>query len=191
MADGQALVVAPEARALGVRPGMRTGGIMALAPQALLLERNEQREQATLHAVTLALFRFTPEIMHEPDFGLLLDIGASLTLFGGPARLARTAHACLRTMGVTARLGAAPPAARAWLLARRQRQQHVPQLRRRLRLCSLGRAPAWCGAPARNWPTRWTKPTASVPSCSDGSASQPFLPRTSKRTNASSTPMRC
>lgn len=112
------IVAAEEALMLGVRPGMRSGGVAAIAPDAILLERDVRREQATLDAAILALYRFTPDIALEPDFGLLLDVGASLTLFNGVRALSRQVVEALSRLGLTARLGAAPTAAGAWLLAR-------------------------------------------------------------------------
>jgi protein ImuB len=140
MQDGQAVVVSPPARALGIQPGMRAGGIIALAPEALLLERDQHKEQAALNAIVMAMLRYTPDIMLAPDFGVVLDVGASLTLFGGPVKLARAARESLRAMGFSGTLGAAPTAAGAWLLARRPRQKHLPLRRRCLRTDSLARA---------------------------------------------------
>lgn len=140
MHDGQAHVVSAMAAGLGVRPGMRSGGILSVAPGAVLLERDDIRERAAVDAITMALFRFTPEIMLESDFGILLDVGASLTLFGGAARLSREIRSCLGPMGFTATLGAAPTAAGAWLLARRRRDKHLTLTRRHLRMEHLARA---------------------------------------------------
>jgi protein ImuB len=112
------LVAAPDALMLGVRPGMRSGGVAAVAPEAIALERDVQREQEMLDAAVLALYRFTPDIALEPDFGLLLDVGPSLTLFNGAPALSRLAVGALTHLGLTARLGVAPTAAGAWLLAR-------------------------------------------------------------------------
>lgn len=113
------IVAAEEALKLGVRAGMRSGGVAAVAPGAILLDRDVLREQATLDAAVLALYRFTPDIAFEPDFGLLLDVGPSLTLFKGVRALARQVVDALAHLGLTAQLGAAPTAAGAWLLARR------------------------------------------------------------------------
>lgn len=112
------LVAAPEARVLGIQPGMRSGGVAALAPDAVLLDRDELREHQALDAAVLALYRFTPDIALQPDFGLLLDVGPSLKLFGGVRPLSRHVVDALARLGLTAKLGVAPTAAGAWLLAR-------------------------------------------------------------------------
>lgn len=113
------LVAAPEALTLGVRPGMRSGGVAAVAPEAIALERDMQRERDMLDAAVLALYRFTPDIALEPDFGLLLDVGPSLTLFKGAPALSCHVVGALARLGLTVQLGVAPTAAGAWLLARR------------------------------------------------------------------------
>ena len=118
---------------------MRAGGIIALAPEAVLIDRDELKEHAALDAIVLALFRFTPEIMLEPDFGVLLDVGASLRLFSGPTKLCRMVQTCMSALGFTTVIGAAPTAAGAWLLARAPKQKHTPMVRRCLRMGSLER----------------------------------------------------
>lgn len=135
---GRALVISAPARALGVQPGMRAGGIAALAPGAILLDRDPRREQELLNAAVLALYRFTPEIAHE-DGGLLLDVGASLTLFGGAPKLSRLVRSCLAALGIRSVIGAAPTAAGAWLLARRPRTEQRPLARRCMLLERLQR----------------------------------------------------
>ena len=134
---GRVLAVSAEAAALGVRPGLRAGGAQAIAPQVKLLERNQQKEVDALQAAILALYQFTPDIAHAPDFGLLLDVGPSLQLFGGPRSLAAKVLLCVRQQGFSAVLGSAPTAAGAWLLARRNRERGVFLRRRCLRLTTL------------------------------------------------------
>jgi protein ImuB len=115
------LVASPNALMLGVRPGMRSGGVAAVAPDVIPLERDAQREQDMLDAAVLALYRFTPDIALEPDFGLVLDVGPSLTLFNGAPALSHQVVNALARLGLTVQLGVAPTAAGAWLLARRGR----------------------------------------------------------------------
>ena len=82
------------------------------------------RPEGLHDAAVLALYRFTPDIALEPSFGLLLDVGPSLTLFNGAPALSRQVVAALSRLGLTVQLGVAPTAAGAWLLARRGRQKH-------------------------------------------------------------------
>lgn len=103
----------------GVRAGMRRGGVLMLAPQAQLRERAPAREAQALDAAALALLRYTPLVSKAAGQAtLLIDIGASLRLFGGIRALCRLIRADLRTLGWSAMLACAPTARGAWLLAR-------------------------------------------------------------------------
>ena len=110
--------MSPLARAAGVRVGMRRGGALMLAPDALLQERDPQRELEALNAVALAMLQFTPQVAEAEEATLLLDVGASLRLFGGIRKLCQRVQACLRTQGFSGSLSCAPTARGAWLLAR-------------------------------------------------------------------------
>lgn len=107
----------PAARLAGIRPGMRRAGALAIAPQAILLERSPAAEAQARQDAALALLQYTPQVALAED-GVLLDVGASLQVFGGPRALHRRIAATLRTLGLDASLGMAPHAAGAWLLAR-------------------------------------------------------------------------
>jgi protein ImuB len=111
------LAVSGRAHALGVRPGMRRGGALMLAPAAQMHTRAPQQEQEALHAVALAMLQYTPQVAQGEDATLLLDVGASLRLFGGIRRLCRLVRASLQKLGFTGVLGVAPTARGAWLLA--------------------------------------------------------------------------
>ena len=106
------------AREAGVRAGLRRGGALMLMPQAQLHERAPVLEAEALHAVAMALLQYTPLVAQAEEDTLLIDIGASLRLFGGIRALCRRVAASLRALGFTARLGCAPTARGAWLLAR-------------------------------------------------------------------------
>ena len=131
MHAGQVLVASRQATADGVRPGMRSGGVAALAPATVLLERDPLKESLALDAVAMALMQYTPDVRFTDDFSVLLDVSASLTLFGGPAALCRRVAASIAALGFSAALGAAPTAKAAWLLARCPRSKGLP-LRRRV-----------------------------------------------------------
>lgn len=133
------VVAAPEAVTLGVRPGLRSGGAAAVAPEAILLERDVRREREALDAAVLALYRFTPDIALQPDLGLLLDVGPSLTLFKGVRALSRQVIDALARLGLTVQLGVAPTAAGAWLLARTGRLKDGARRTRVLKHSTLTR----------------------------------------------------
>ncbi|AKU24323.1 DNA polymerase Y family protein [Massilia sp. NR 4-1] len=112
------LAASPLARAAGVRPGMRRAGALMMAPEAQLYERAPLREAEALQAVAMALLQFTPQVAEGEEATLLLDVGASLRLFGGIRSLCRKVRHSLRALGYSARLSTAPTARGAWLLAR-------------------------------------------------------------------------
>src|SRR5471032_2774669 len=112
------LAASGRAQAAGVRVGMRRGGALMLMPQLRLLERAPPLEAEALQAVAMALLRFTPLVTLAEEDTLLIDIGASLRLFGGIRALCRLILAGMRGLGFTAMLACAPTARGAWLLAR-------------------------------------------------------------------------
>lgn len=116
----------------GVRPGMRNGSVQAICPDAVLHEHDAAREQEALAGIALALLQYTPEVALAGAGGLLLDVSASLRVFGGRLALARMVRASVRMLGFTPQLGMAPTAQGAWLLAR-----HAGRRRRVVRMKSL------------------------------------------------------
>lgn len=137
------LAASPRAQAAGIAPGMRRGGVTMLMPEAVLLERDPAREAEAMHAVAMAMLQYTPQVAEAEEACLLLDVGASLRLFGGASALCRRLRASLRTLGFTARLSCAPTARGAWLLARhgRGRVLRTPSLVRRLDRLAVGLLP--------------------------------------------------
>ncbi len=142
----RALAASAAARAAGVQPGMRRGGVLMLVPEARLHERSVEREAEALHAVAMALLQYTPLVTQAEESTLLLDVGASLRLFGGVRALCRRMRANLRALGFTAQLSCAPTARGAWLLARQRggRSLRMASLVRR-----LDRVPSALALPAR------------------------------------------
>ncbi|QAU34483.1 DNA polymerase Y family protein [Janthinobacterium sp. 17J80-10] len=112
------LAATPEALAAGVRLGMRRGGVLAIAPGTNLLERTPCGEQEALQGMALALLQYTPHLALADDAGLLLEVGASLRLFGGPRAICRRARDTVAALGFTPHIAMAPTAHGAWLLAR-------------------------------------------------------------------------
>jgi protein ImuB len=131
------MAMTPAAAGHGIVQGMRRAGAAALAPHAILLDRDATAERATLEGAALALLQYTPDVALGPQASLLLNAGASLGLFGGPRALARRVAATLHALGLQARLGMAPTAGGAWLLASRadagpRQALALPRLKRRL-----------------------------------------------------------
>ncbi len=144
------MALSPLARAAGIRPGMRRGGVLMLAPQARLHERSPELEAQALQAVALALLQYSPLVAQGEEATLLVDAGASLRLFGGVRALCRQIAASLCALGYTAQLSCAPTARGAWLLARagtrRGRTLSMASLVRRLDGLPCALLP-----PARPW----------------------------------------
>jgi protein ImuB len=106
------------ARSAGVRLGMKRGGVLTLSPETDMHERDFAREQSAQREVGIALMRFSPEVALLDEATVVVEVGASLRLFGGLLALCREAKALLATLGLTARVSAAPTGQGAWLLAR-------------------------------------------------------------------------
>jgi protein ImuB len=130
----RALACSAAARAAGVQPGMRRGGVLMLLPEARIHERTPEREADAVHAVAMALLQYTPLVAQAEEATLLMDVGASLRLFGGIRALCRRVLANMRALGFTVSLSCAPTARGAWLLARHggARVLRMKSLERRL-----------------------------------------------------------
>jgi protein ImuB len=102
----------------GVRLGLRRGGAIMLAPQSQFQQRAPELEKEALQAAAMALLQFTPQLAEAEEATLLLDVGASLRLFGGIRALCRKVADSVRALGFTGWLSCAPTARGAWLLAR-------------------------------------------------------------------------
>jgi protein ImuB len=117
--DGERVLVASGlARAGGVQVGMRRGGVLMLQPEAQLHERSPLLEADARTAVAMALLQYTPQVAEAEESTLLMDVGASLRLFGGVRALCRRVRANVKALGFSASLACAPTARGAWLLAR-------------------------------------------------------------------------
>jgi protein ImuB len=112
------LAFSQAAAAAGVHAGLRRGGVLMLMPEARLHERSATTEAAAMHDVAMALLQYTPLVAQAEESTLLMDIGASLRLFGGIRALCRRIRANIRALGFSASLSCAPTARGAWLLAR-------------------------------------------------------------------------
>ncbi|GGC58227.1 hypothetical protein GCM10011396_01330 [Undibacterium terreum] len=105
------------ARAAGVQADMRRGGVQMLLPDAIFHQRDTAREQEALHKVAMALLQYSPQVAEAEDATVLIDIGASLRLFGGIRSLCRRISQTMLALGLSAEMGCAITARGAWLLA--------------------------------------------------------------------------
>jgi protein ImuB len=106
------------AQAAGVRLGMKRGGVLTLSSGTSMYERDIVREDASQRDVAIALLRFSPDVALLDEATVVVEVGASLRLFGGVLSLCRQVKAVLGTLGLSAHICAAPSGQGAWLLAR-------------------------------------------------------------------------
>lgn len=105
------------AQAAGVQLGMRCSSVQMLLPEVLIRARDIEKENACLQTVAMALLRYSPQVAASEQASILVNIGASLRLFGGVRRLCRHVMQTMAALGITATLGCAATARGAWLLA--------------------------------------------------------------------------
>ena len=124
------------AREAGVQLGMKRGGVLTLSPETAMHERDVAREAAAQREVGMSLMKFSPDVALLDEATVIVEVGASLRLFGGLLSLCRQAKTILDTLGLTARIGAAPTGQGAWLLAKHGRGAGAQRV---LQLASLER----------------------------------------------------
>jgi protein ImuB len=131
------------AREAGVVTGMKRSGVTTLAPDALVHDRELQREAELLREVAFALMRFSPLVAAREEDTVLLDVSASLRLFGGIRHICHQVRDIVRSIGVSARVSVAPTGQGAWLLARRSNHRvlKLHSLERRLDALPFGYVP--------------------------------------------------
>lgn len=115
--EDRVTALSPQAAAAGITPGMRRGGVATIAPDATLLDRQPAKEDLARDAIILALLQFTPEVAQVGQSGAILDVTASLRLFGGHAALCQQVKALVTKLGFSVTLGTGPTALGAWMLA--------------------------------------------------------------------------
>ena len=151
------------AAARGIRPGAKRATALALAADLLLAQADAARDDAALQAVAHAALAFTPAVTLQDGQTVLLEIHASLRLFGGPAALRQRLLEALAPLGHRVQMAAAPTALGAALLAQWQPADrgdlvlgaHATRLQALQAL--LDEAPVWMlGAP-------WTRQAESTP----------------------------
>lgn len=104
------------AEEFGIVPGMTETGALTRAANLVLVPRDvEAEEQAVIESALWAL-HFSPQVALRP-FGLLMDVTASLRLFGGTAAIVGHLRNGLSELGLSAHIAAAPTATAAWWLA--------------------------------------------------------------------------
>ncbi|MFZ6674071.1 Y-family DNA polymerase [Undibacterium sp. Xuan67W] len=102
----------------GAQHAMKKASVQMLLPEVILYTRQPILEQRCLEQVAMALLQYTPQVTYTTHNCLLMEVGASLRLFGGIRRLCHLIRHSMRVMGISISLSCAPTAMGAWLLAR-------------------------------------------------------------------------
>ena len=105
------------ARAAGVRAGQAIAAARALASDLKVSTRDPGAERETLERLAAWAGQFTPMACLDGQ-GITLEVGSSLRLFGGHARLTSALRQGVRDLGYQACLGIAPTPLAARLFAR-------------------------------------------------------------------------
>lgn len=102
--------------ARGVEAGLGRASALAIAPELRLVDRQLALEHAALVDIATWAGRFTPAISLDPPNAILLEVEASLRLFGGLTTLSRQILQEIEGLGFHARLAVAQtPLAARWL----------------------------------------------------------------------------
>jgi protein ImuB len=124
--EGRVVVAASQAaQALGVRAGMGIATACAIAPDLILKPRSAERETAAQREIAVWAGQFTAQISLDAPAGVLLEVGASLRLFGGIAALKQRIDAGLADIGYAAITACAPTPLAAGMLARAGRNSII------------------------------------------------------------------
>ncbi|MFI4969076.1 MAG: Y-family DNA polymerase [Lysobacterales bacterium] len=112
-------IVLADARATraGVRAGQPLAAAQMLCPRLCVAPRDEAAERRALESLAACAYRFSAEVAIAAPDAILVEVGASLALFGGWAALERRLRAELDGFGFAYTLAAAPTAAGARVLS--------------------------------------------------------------------------
>ncbi len=105
------------ATARGVEAGMALNSAYAVAPDLQVNDYIEDEQQTQLHQLALWTMRYSSWVTPRMPAFVLLEVKASLKLFGGLNALLKNIRASAHAMGLTLRIGVAPTAASASLFA--------------------------------------------------------------------------
>jgi protein ImuB len=106
------------ARSAGIRIGMRRGGVLTLAPHTVMHDRNATSEVDAVRELATGLLNLSPQVVIAEECTVLVDVSASLRLFGGIRLLRKMARRVADAIGLSATISVAPTGQGAWMLAR-------------------------------------------------------------------------
>jgi len=101
----------------------------ALCPELETCRRNGEAEQGALHGAAVCAAQFTPSVAIDGNGQLLLEIAASLKLFGGLRNILAQLLSDLHALGLTGFAASAPTATGACLLAFAGQPRHTDNRR--------------------------------------------------------------
>nr|WP_315466479.1 DNA polymerase Y family protein [uncultured Undibacterium sp.] len=130
-------------RVCGLLPGMRQNSIALLCEQAEVKQRDPELERTLRQQVAISLLQYSPQVRFCEDHAdiILIEVAASLRLFGGIRQLYRRIRQDLHHLGVSATIGIARNASAASLLAQKIVQKPATKIvskqrrPRQLQLC--------------------------------------------------------
>ncbi len=106
------------AAAHGIRPGQALKNAYDMVPALITSDHDEQQQLAHLEQLTLWALHYSSLVSPEPPDTILLEIQASLTLFGGLEALLERVHDDVRQQQLALSTAIAPTPAAAMLFAR-------------------------------------------------------------------------
>ena len=143
--DDHVMACSPKAYKAGVRQGTSHNTAAAMVAGIQFVQHNPELTQDRLKAVATTLLQYTPELALPDSHSLLLDVGASLSLFKGPRNLYRCIQNSLHVVGAQAHISMAPTAAGAWLMAHQKKSRRrilsMPSMVRHLNTLHISTLP--------------------------------------------------
>lgn len=134
--QGRILQATPAAQQGGVQAGLTVAAAQAMVPTLLVSERQLALEQEHQQAVALCLQAYSSQVALPAAQWVVLEVGASLRLFGGPLALSRRVRASLASLALSWCWGLAPSARGAVLLAQSMAEEKLKG--RRCRVLQVG-----------------------------------------------------
>jgi protein ImuB len=119
------IAATPGARKQGIQPGQGVASALAMLPTLRLVARTPEREVALLKELAAWAGAFASRVCLDPPDCILLEVSASLRLFGGLDALESALQDGLQQQGIDVCSASAPtPLAARWFA---RHAQHYPQ----------------------------------------------------------------
>ncbi len=102
---------------IGVRSGLTLNNAYAICPSLLTIDYDETKQRQHIESLCLWATNYSSRVAPVMPDTILIEIGASLLLFGGIDRLIQKIQGDLNDQGITAAIGIAPTPEAALLLS--------------------------------------------------------------------------